>query len=513
MAVGGFLVFAAAVALSCIPEVWGSSEIRGLHPDKKEFYKVGQEFTCLDGSATVPFSLVNDDYCDCRDGSDEPGTSACPNARFYCTNKGYRPHNVLSSRVNDGICDCCDGGDEFDSGVKCPNTCDELGRKAVAEMKRQRELQETGYKKRVEFAEQGAKKRDEFQARLTEKQAELETVKSELERLREAKEAAEEPERAAKDKHREKWEEEKQAKKDAKRRADAKVGFDELDTNSDSFVSLEEIQARIEFDDDADGEVSKEEALEYLDNQQSVDFDTFLERVWSVVADKCRFQSPPEQAKGDEAPQEIPTPPEPERREENEGGDEDEDYDYDDEEEDKDVPSDLDEEMPDYDNATKELIAVADKAREMHRNMEGKKRDLEREVDELNKYLGITFGHNHEFSALYDQCLEYTDREYTYTLCVFGKVTQKPKNGGRETNLGTWGTWSGPSQNPYAGMKYENGEKCWNGPNRSTVVTIKCGLENEVTSASEPNRCEYAMDLSTPALCEPLPHSASHEEL
>ena len=70
---------------------------------------VAQEgkFTCLDGSKAIPFSAVNDDYCDCPDGSDEPGTSACegrPGAFFYCENKGHIPGRILASRVNDGIC-------------------------------------------------------------------------------------------------------------------------------------------------------------------------------------------------------------------------------------------------------------------------------------------------------------------------------------------------------------------------------------------------------------------------
>ena len=39
-----------------------------------------------------------------RDGSDEPGTSACMNSSFACENLGYIVQMVPSSRVNDGIC-------------------------------------------------------------------------------------------------------------------------------------------------------------------------------------------------------------------------------------------------------------------------------------------------------------------------------------------------------------------------------------------------------------------------
>lgn len=40
---------------------------------ERQFYEDGKPFTCLDGSKTIPFDRVNDDYCDCQDASDEPG--------------------------------------------------------------------------------------------------------------------------------------------------------------------------------------------------------------------------------------------------------------------------------------------------------------------------------------------------------------------------------------------------------------------------------------------------------
>ena len=72
----------------------------------------GTFFKCKSGR-TIDCSQINDDWCDCEGGEDEPGTSACSArivALFSCADRSGRvPH----SRVDDGIEDCADGSDEF----------------------------------------------------------------------------------------------------------------------------------------------------------------------------------------------------------------------------------------------------------------------------------------------------------------------------------------------------------------------------------------------------------------
>ncbi|XP_074656324.1 uncharacterized protein LOC141909665 isoform X2 [Tubulanus polymorphus] len=90
----------------------------GMNPELIAKYQPDGEgrFTCFNSGEKMNISRVNDDYCDCEDGSDEPGTSACANSRFYCTTQIAGINGmVVSSRVNDGICDCCDGSDEWNN--------------------------------------------------------------------------------------------------------------------------------------------------------------------------------------------------------------------------------------------------------------------------------------------------------------------------------------------------------------------------------------------------------------
>ncbi|XP_052776822.1 glucosidase 2 subunit beta-like isoform X2 [Mya arenaria] len=528
---------------------------RGVAISMASFYKPDVPFQCLDGSKQVPFEYVNDDYCDCPDGSDEPGTSACTNGKFHCTNAGYRPINILSSRVNDGICDCCDGSDEWEGNIECVNNCKELGRKMREDREKQMQLQDSGYKVKLQYMEEGKKRR-------AEKRAEMETLeqsKVELEALKNEVEArkieVEGPEKEAKEKHEQAWKEVQEAKKAELDKIKAETAFYEMDENKDNRVDLVEIKAHAQFDVDNNGEVCDSEAREHLEigeEADHVDLEHFMEKVWPNIRDF--YKSPAEQEdKGDN--QEI----EPKGKYTEDDGyidheedddedefDDDDDIDDDDDEKPEDnmleppkatssgvpdlvVPPTGEEEnrvgenktgeeeaMPEYDDETKQLIAVADAARKQFTDADNALRDAENAIRDLQNYLNLDYGPNEEFSALKGNCYEYTDREYTYKLCGFEKATQRPKAGGSETTLGNWGKWEGTPEDKYAAQKYENGQSCWNGPNRSVKVNMKCGLENKVTGTSEPSRCEYAFDFETPARCTEPPARASddtHDEL
>lgn len=126
--------------------------VRGVRPSKQGVYafmstKRPATFICLNGEGGQrPVSAVNDDFCDCSDGSDEPGTSACSTGytddksaagSFYCgwdqkSESGAQDagldDTLFSSQVNDGVCDCCNGADEYLhlGGIVCEDRCNTI---------------------------------------------------------------------------------------------------------------------------------------------------------------------------------------------------------------------------------------------------------------------------------------------------------------------------------------------------------------------------------------------------
>ncbi|XP_008584739.1 PREDICTED: glucosidase 2 subunit beta [Galeopterus variegatus] len=507
---------------------------RGVSLTNHHFYDESKPFTCLDGSATIPFDQVNDDYCDCKDGSDEPGTAACPNGSFHCTNAGYKPLYIPSSRVNDGICDCCDGTDEYNSGIVCENTCKEKGRKERESLQQMAEVTREGFHLKKILIEEWKKAREEKQNKLTELQAGKKSLEDEVEMLRTVKEEAEKPEKEAKELHQKMWEEQQAASKAQKEQELAADAFQELDDDMDGMVSVAELQTHPELDTDGDGALSEGEAQAFLGGDTQTNAASFYDRVWAAIRDKYRSEALPTDLPESSAPDltepKEEQPPVLSPRTEEEGEEEEETEEEEEEEEEDDAeeaPPPLvppqpaspveDDKMPPYDEQTKALIDAAQEARNKFEEAERSLKDMEESIRNLEQEISFDFGPSGEFAYLYSQCYELATNEYVYRLCPFKLVSQKPKLGGSPTNLGTWGSWAGPDHDKFSAMRYEQGTGCWQGPNRSTTVRLVCGKDTVVTSTTEPSRCEYLMELMTPAACpEPppeLPAESDHDEL
>ncbi|XP_038709444.1 glucosidase 2 subunit beta-like isoform X2 [Tripterygium wilfordii] len=73
-----------------IDSVHALSPLLGVHPLDDKYY-ASKIIKCKDGSKSFARDRLNDNFCDCADGTDEP--------------------------------DCCDGSDEYDGHINCPNTC------------------------------------------------------------------------------------------------------------------------------------------------------------------------------------------------------------------------------------------------------------------------------------------------------------------------------------------------------------------------------------------------------
>ncbi|VVC40513.1 Mannose-6-phosphate receptor binding domain,Low-density lipoprotein (LDL) receptor class A repeat,EF-Hand [Cinara cedri] len=459
-------------------------EIKGVSIENAKLYATGKDFSCLDGSIIIPNSYINDDYCDCPDASDEPGTSACPNGTFYCKNKGHLPLILPSSRVNDGICDCCDGSDEWANKVRngaCENTCKELGHTAKIELNRVDNLYARGFEIRAKMIPQGKHlllKKQNAIIQLLPKKKDAQFIRSNT--FNDLKIAEENEKKAI--------EQEKLLQKN-----EALKIFNKIDTNKNRKIEVSEVIVCKNFDQNKDGLISQDEINYFMENKKEMDLKDFMTNSWSrvklLILAKLRDVKYPAKINILE-----------------EGLNKYNNYNVNNETGKHKLLKDI--EMAKindllYTEKTKILINESKRCREQFEEVDRKYKDILKTITALHISSSKDFGPENEFAVLDGQCYELTDREYIFKICLFEKVTQRPLNGGPEVNLGVWNNWTNSvnDEPKYHTMLYDKGQYCLNRFQRFTYVLLTCGLEPKLISVKEPNICEYLMEFELPSVC------------
>ncbi|EIW62173.1 endoplasmic reticulum protein [Trametes versicolor FP-101664 SS1] len=534
----------------------GSEPLRGVSPDLIARYDPAQAssdvWECLDGSKTIDWSAVNDDFCDCADGSDEPGTSACPNSRFYCVNEGHIGSYISSTRVGDGLCEpeCCDGSDEA-PGV-CKNACKEIGQAYRERVRAEQKLRKTGSKIRSTYVAFAQKEKKRLEQELEQTEQEIAVREKEVARLKDLVERTESLSAAA-------LEERKQSPL-----------YQSLMTHVTALKSLQrQYQKHLEREQSL-GDILDSLRTGYNPNYQDM---AVLEAVrgWEHLAGLPHIN---DVGKDDENAEEEGSDEEASQDEEEENDDGlwselqvehqvDEllrtDYDALLIEHDKHIgapasPTSIlynlsaylpDALVPQYEalrdqfvswlesvglvKATPDTSADASRLQKALSDAEHSLGLTRKEKDEKERDINRLFdpswyGAEGEWKKLDRTCISKEVGDYIYEVCLFDEARQKPIKGGSTFSLGHFESWNNAdvekgSPEYYSRQRYTKGAKCWNGPQRSVTLLMSCGTENAVLSVAEAEKCEYEFKVTSPALCLPLSsteensYAAGREEL
>ena len=503
----------------------------------------GETFVCDGGAVSLDFSRVNDDYCDCADGADEPGTSACSNGSFHCRNRGHQPLNVPSSRVGDGVCDCCDGSDERAAGgAACANTCAGAGASRRDALRREVSDHRAGLRKKralVDAAHAESKRwmekrdglvRDDAAARAESEaaRAAADAASAERERAEEASKAFEvvvapassddvssedgdavvmgdyvDPENAG----------------DVTAAADdgadpSDPGAEETDEERGQRIAAQWIKT------DGGGAASAVPSESRETDDGSLDEPADSSRTRD--AKQARLVDVDED--DDEASPAGPTALEPETETSSETksrtktsafssafswfgkakasagifGRSESDFGENDTPEAREARARLA-------KAAAASSAAAAKATAAETRRDEKQKALDAVAADLARYVGARA----EFQHMLGQCYEARVDKYAYRVCPFAESTQDG------TKLGRMAPLEPETDHAEGGIRFHfrDGERCWNGPARSMTVSLACGAAPRLFAVTEPSRCEYAAVLATPAACEETVAAALEAEL
>ncbi|OAA52966.1 glucosidase 2 subunit beta precursor [Cordyceps fumosorosea ARSEF 2679] len=538
--------FAALTAMGVLSVAAAGSAPRGVGPEFASHYTAKDSFRCIaNPDIEISRSRVNDNTCDCPDGSDEPGTAACAHIDplspqqplpgsssgttsaknslpgFWCENKGHVGGYVPFIYVNDGICDydlCCDGSEEYASvgGTKCENRCAAIG-------KEHRRLAEEKDRKMRNAQAQRSKMISDSEALRKQTEARIAEIESEIRATSSRKLTLEARFKELQKKDRNRvvksggggklgvllgqaksrvGELREVLSKVSDERDKLRIKVNELDT---VLRKLKEEYNPNFNDEGVKAAVKAFEDFAAREAEQPFDGD---DDVSSVLADDGEHSGI--------------------NWAEFESSDDDADIIY---SFDAYLPASLREFIQNQKAAIRDwlvdngLLAAKEntgaesqatkEAREAkedaERDLTRKEQDLESEKSDLAK----DYGPSDIFRALKGQCIDIDAGEYTYELCWLDKTSQKSKKGHGNTNMGNFKRidheladdeerLDGKSLGKGSRMvlRYEDGQACWNGPNRRTDVWLGCADKEELWRVTEAEKCVYKMEVGTPAACE-----------
>ncbi|EPS35970.1 hypothetical protein H072_10613 [Dactylellina haptotyla CBS 200.50] len=507
---------------------------RGVNPSLTDKYRPNSksQFTCLSSGTKIPYSLVNDDFCDCPDGSDEPGTAACshlnhsvnPLPGFFCANKGHVPAYIPFSRINDGICDydvCCDGSDEWMGvgGVKCTDKCEIIGkeaRKAAAEAKalyesgvrsfrnliakaallkkeaedktialkgeivraealveeRKKTLKEAEVEEKSRLAASGGdagpagSKHQQLlkfaQDRLQEYKENLRTLQAQKETLEYQLESAEKILSTFKDEYNPNFNDE---------------GVKRAVKSWEDYLSMKPVKDENEADFKADVETLMHEEVNWDDWQPEPD--PIVEDMYAIESLLPPFlrswaHSQLNGLRDTLVENGLLAPRKP--------------------------PSSSSSGSSNTPALSPHLQKLTDDLANAEQALNTKRSDLTNLETDVSK----DYGPQGVFRSIKDGCVEAESGEYTYSFCHMARATQKNRDGS-STHLGDWTgfekRFDEEIEKDVLVVKYERGMRCWNGPERSAYVYLRCSAEEKLLTVAETEKCVYKYVATSPAAC------------
>lgn len=340
------------------------------------------------------------------------------------------PSNIPSGRLDDGFCDCCDGTDE-PAGF-CQNNCKELGAERRKYVMQRKGDVEQGLKKREEMAKQGSEV-------LVAKKKELADVEKQL---------------------KDKKPDQDKANKNYDEKNDA---FTKKDSELQKIID-ERRQKKEEAEKLAKEAAEKAEKEKMkVEGEPNVDINEMVHG----GAENKEKEGDVKQVEETHAEPTHLEPEEPEMK-------------------------------PEDDPEWVSLKDAKEQARKELDKVIGEIRELEEKKAEAERILGLKDKVEGDMCLvqLGTECAEIRDK-FLYKICPLNNAKQDG------TDLGHFVSFEGTEQTPISKkqMKFDNGSHCWDGPNRNTLVTVRCGAENKVISVSEPSRCTYLVTMETPCAC------------